>query len=278
MTKSVAYRAEVINESGYVVMYPNLGDLADMKATYPPNPYAESKVQLFPLGTKLIQGERVWRYTKNGGTGLAIAAPVQAAAAIHAELPSDIVVGADSAIGAYTVTLTSTANLATAPLSTKDGFAEGYLIINDLAGEGQLYKIKGHEAASGTSNFVVTLYDPLTIALTTSSQAGLAQSPYANVVVTPGTTPTGMVLGIPAIAVTASYYFWLQTGGPAAGVAQAAIPVGAWVSAGIQGGKLISTTAEATYGITRTTQVVGFALTPAVADTESFMVFLTLDR
>jgi len=34
MTKSVAYRAEVINESGYVVMYPNLGDLADMKATY----------------------------------------------------------------------------------------------------------------------------------------------------------------------------------------------------------------------------------------------------
>jgi hypothetical protein len=186
-------------------------------------------------------------------------------------MDDDIVVGAVSAIGATTVTLTSTANLAAAPLSTADGIAEGYLYANDEAGEGQCYKIKSHAALSGTANSVFTLYDPLTVAFTTSTQVGLAQNPYANVIATAAVL-TGMCVGVAPIAVTASYYFWAQTGGPCAVIPQAAIALGTWVVVG-------TTAAKADPAAAVTTEVIiGYPLTPGVADTESFLCFLTLDR
>jgi len=267
-----AYRHQLFNESGYVIEFPNVADTPELLQTLPPNPYAESVTQLFPLGTKLTQGERVWRYTKNSASGLAtIGTPLQNAARVHAEMDDDIVVGAASAIGATTVTLTSTANLAAAPLSTKDGIKEGYLYVNDEAGQGQCYKIKGHAALSGTADSVFTLYDPLTVALTTSSEVGLAQNPYANVIATAAVL-TGMCVGVNPIAVTASYYFWAQTGGPAAVVPQAAIALGTTVVVG-------TTAAKADPAAAVTTEVIiGWPMTPGVADTEQFLCFLTLDR
>lgn len=262
------YRAQLFNENGYVLMYPNINEPGNLLQSLPPNPYAESSTQLFPLGTRLIQGEREWVYSKCGASDLAtLGTPLQTAAAIHAEADDDIVVGAASAIGDYTVTLTSTANLAAAPLSSKDGYREGYLIVNDAAGEGQMYKIKGHEAASGTSNFVVTLYDPLTVALTTSSQVGLAQNPYSNVIASAAVV-TGIFTGVNLIAVTASYYFWAQVHGPAPVNAHAAVPLGTAVVIG-------TTAAKADPAADTTTEIIiGYPLTPGVADTEKFMVFL----
>lgn len=270
-TTNKAYRHQIQNESGYVVSFPSVANTDELLQSLPVNPYAESATQLFPLGTKALNGERVLRYCKNGATALNIAAPLQSAARIHAEADDDIVVGAASAIGATTVTLTSTANLATAPLSTKDGFKEGYLVVNDEAGEGQLYKIKGHAPASGTSTFVVTLYDALTVALTTSSQVGIIQNPYANVIATAAVL-TGMFVGVPLMAITASYYFWAQTGGPAPVIPQAAIALGTTVVVG-------TTAAKADPALNTTTEVIiGYPVTPAIADTETFICFLTGDR
>lgn len=260
------YRADVVNESGYVVLFPDVAETEDVLLSYPPNPYAQSITQLFPLGTKLLRGIDEWWYCKNGGTNLAIAVPVQSAAAIHAEADDDIVVGAASAIGATTVTLTSTANLATAPLSTKDGFKEGYLVVNDEAGEGQCYKIKSHEAASSTSNFVVTLYDPLTIALTTASQVGLIQHPCAKVIVTAAVV-SGIYIGQPLLAVTADYFFWAQHSGVRPAIPGTAIAKGTVVIAG-------TTAAKVTLGIDVATEVhLGYPITPAIADTETFLLF-----
>jgi len=269
---NLEYRAGVRNISGYTVLYPNVRDEDSilMEATTP-NPYAESATQLFPLGTKMIQGERVWRYCKNAATALNIAAPLQSAATVHAEMDDDIVVGATAAIGDYIVSLTSTTNLAAAPLSTTDGIAEGYLIVNDAAGEGQMYKIKSHALFSGTAKSLFTLYDPLTIALTTSSQVGLIQNPYANVVASKAVM-TGMFVGVPLIAVTLSYYFWSQTGGPAPVLANAAVALGTSVVVG-------TTAATADPGAAATTEVIiGYPLTPGITPTEYFMVFLTGDR
>ncbi len=266
MTKQ-AYYEPIVNDSGYILMRPNVGKEADIIQAYPPNPYAESATPLFTIGTKLFQGARGWWYLKNAAVALNIAAPLQSAAAIHAEADDDIVVGAASAIGALTATLTSTANLAAAPLSTANGFAEGYLVVNDEAGEGQMYKIKSHEAASGTSNFIVTLSDPLTVALTTSSQVGLIQSPCANVLASKAVM-TGIFAGIPLLAVTASYYFWAQMAGPAPIVAHAAIAKGTKVVLG-------TTAAKADPGADVTTEItIGYPLTPGIADTETMMVFL----
>ena len=266
MSLELKYYEPVINRNGYVLLYPNVAENSELlKQAQPPNPYLASIYQQFPLGTRLIRGLWEFWYEKNAAVNLGIAAPLQSAAAVHAEFDDDIVVGAASAIGATTVTLTSTANLAAAPLSSKDGFAEGYLYVNDEAGEGQFYQIKGHEAASGTSNFIVTLYDALTIALTTASQVGLIQHPCANVVASKAVM-TGSYLGVPLIAVTASYFFWALRYGPSPMICNAAIAKGTTVVLG-------TTAAQADPAVDTTTEVaIGYPLTPAVTDTETFVV------
>ncbi len=263
----------VANRDGWVLYYPQVADnLERYSGGGKPNPYAESIYAKFPIGVVAQRGIDKFVYLKNGASALStIGTPLQRAASLHAELDDDIVVGAASAIGAYTVTLTSTANLAAAPLSTKDGLKNGYLIVNDVDGEGQLYQIKGHEAASGTSNFVVTLYDPLTIALTTSSQVGLARHPADGVIASAiyaATETSGSFVGVNLLAITASYYFWAQYKGVFPGNANEAIVKGQAVVCGITAAKFNA------FDVTSTTQyIVGTALTPAVADTEKFMIY-----
>ena len=268
MTLSRDYFRPVVNENGYVLMFPNVGSEEKLLQSYPPNPYAESATALFPLGTRLTRGCEEWLYCKNGASALStLGTPIQQAAAVHAEMDDDIVVGAASAIGAYTVTLTSTTNLAAAPLSTKDGIAEGFLIVNDEAGEGQLYKIKSHEAFSGTSNAIFTLYDPLTVALTTSSQVGLVQNPCANVIATTAVV-SGMFIGVNQIAVTANYYFWAKVRGVAPGNMHAAVALGTYVVVGTTAAKFDPAAAVTTE------LIVGEMMTPGVADTEKAIIYL----
>jgi hypothetical protein len=263
------YTRKVINRSGYVLMFPNVEAVSELLSTPVVNPYAESSTQQFPLGTRAIQGEREFVYCLNGASALStLGTPIQSAARIHAEMDDDIVVGAAAAIGDYSVELTSTANLAAAPLSTANGIAEGYLIVNDAAGEGQMYKIKSHDAFSGTSDATITLYDPLTVALTTSSQCGLIQNPFSKVIAT--TAPlTGTFVGVNLIAVTASYYFWAQYRGPAPVNAHEAISVGQPATVGLTAAKVDA------YDVTSTIlYVIGVCQTPGVADTEKCIVFL----
>ena len=54
---------------------------------------------------------------------------------------------------------------------TLDQYKEGYLYINDNAGEGQVYQVKGNTAVSGASGgiFEIDEEDGFNIALTTSS-------------------------------------------------------------------------------------------------------------
>lgn len=266
------YRQSVLNVHGYTIMLPNVADENAIKLTYPPNPYAESSTQLFPLGTKLIQGERVWRYCKNGASALStLGTPIQQAKAADAEQDDDIVCGAAAAIGDYEVEVTSTASLDASPNDEADDFAEGYLIVNDEAGQGQMYKIKSNEALATTADSTFVLYDPLTVALTTSSELGLIRNPYYRVIATEAVV-SGMVIGVNPIAVTASYWFWAQTGGPAPVVAHAAIALGTYAVVG-------TTAAKADPSAALTTElIIGYPMTPAVADTEQFICFLILDR
>mgnify|MGYP006399495645 FL=1 len=265
-------KAVFMDEGGYVMQLTR-ADTKTGRGQSTIDPWAESSDQKWPLGTLIRQGDRAWRYAKNGLVALNVAAPVQQAAAAHAEQDDDIVVGAAAAIGAVEVELTSTANLDAAPNETADDFAEGYLIVNDGAGEGHMYTIKSNEAFSGTADSTFTLYpdEALRVALTTStSQVGLVRNPFYKTIATTAVV-SGMVLGIPQFAVTASYYYWLQTGGPAACVAQAAIALGTYAVVG-------TTAAKADPSAAVTTELyLGDPMTPGVADTESFIVFLRFD-
>ncbi len=267
-----AYSQQLFNESGYILMYPQIGSEPVIQGA-PPNPYAESSIQQYPLGTKLIQAERIWRYCKAGGSGLNIAAPISSAPAVDTDQQEDIVCSTGSAIGSHSLWLKSTAALDGSPNDEKNTFAEGYVHINDGTGQGQIYKIKSNDAFSGTDdNEEFILYDPLTIAtIAADTEFGLIMSPYKNVVVCPTAATMGICLGVPMRAVTTLFYFWSQTGGPASVVPQAAIALGNYAIVGTTAGKVNIISAVTTE------YIIGWPLTPGIADTEEMMIYLTLD-
>ena len=271
--KGQRYEHAVVNIAGYVVEFPNVENMAELRGlNSEPDPYATSADPLFPMGTKAIQGESIFRYCKNGATELAIAAPIQQAKRAHAEQDDDIVVGAVAAIGATSVELVSTALLDTAPNNIANDFAEGYMIVNDVVGQGQMYKIRANELFAGTALSTFELYDGLTIALGTCSEVGLIRNPYYKVIATEAPV-SGMAIGVPLLVVPANHYFWAKSGGPAPVVAQEAITLGTPVVVGVTAAKVNEHNPSSTGEL-----IIGYPQTPGVEDTEQFICFLTLDR
>lgn len=265
------YELEVLNRNGYVMLLPNVGEKGDLIYDIVPDPYAESSTQLFPLGTELIQAERKWHYTKAGSVALDIGAPQQNAPSVHADQEEDIVCSTLSAIGSHSLWLKSTANLDGAPNDVKDNFKEGYIHVNDGTGQGQCLKIKSNDLFNVTDdNEEFVTYDGLTIAtVAADSEFGLIQNPYDRVIVAAAPL-TGMCVGVPGIAVTANYYFWLQFKGPASVTPQASISLGTEVVVGTTSGKVNAFSAF-------TTEIpIGIALTGGITDDEEMMIFLNL--
>ena len=165
--------------------------------------YEASKTQKHPLGHRLQLGDRVFRCAKAGGllaTGkLALSG---ASVANH----HDIAVATTVAgLKKITVTLGATSAI-------KDQYAEGYLAIIAGTGLGQIYKIKSHPAADANATLELTLYDELAVATDTSDSKGdLCANIYA--AVAHSATEEAVNAGVPLVAVTASYYCWIQTWG-----------------------------------------------------------------
>ena len=107
----------------------------------------------------------------------------------------------------FSITLGNTA-------ATEDQYAEGYVGINDDAGQGHVYKIRQHDAIAGNGTGTFNLFDGDTVAVatTTSSLAGLHKSPYKDVIIYP-TTTSGYCVGVAATGIAASSYGWFQTWG-----------------------------------------------------------------
>jgi hypothetical protein len=130
-----------------------------------------------------------------------------------AGLLTNMVVAADAAVGATTVSLTMGGTSAI----TKDALKDGYFFINDVTGEGLRYKIESNAAAASLGTLTVTLKetDGLKVALVAgSSQVGLRQNEYDNLTITTAdTVGVGALAGVATVAVTASYYCWIQRSG-----------------------------------------------------------------
>jgi len=133
--------------------------------------------------------------------------------------PSGGLAVAAAAIGATQVTLTGSLTLAL------NLMAGGFLSVNVTPGQGYTYRIKGNTAVSSAANCVVTLDDPLVIALTTSSKVVMTSNPYTNVVVQ-ATTAVSMPVGIAPFTTQNTDWGWLQTYGPSAYLNDASTTVG----------------------------------------------------
>ena len=96
-------------------------------------------------------------------------------------------------------------------------YEDGYLFVNDAAGEGQIWPIWRHSAAATGATLTVDLFegDFVVTALTTSSEVGLAKNIYAAGEVWDVNDIDGVILGVPNRDIASGSYGWFQTSGPA---------------------------------------------------------------
>ena len=184
------------------------------------NPWAESSTQLFPLGSMLHYGNNVYRYGLNGGSAVTAGKLVahQAQDSNHLNMSAT----ATTAIGETAISVETGGNDL-----TLNEYADGYLWVNDVNGEGQTMRVKSNPAHdhSDDPSVVITTYDPLATALTTNSQLSLIHNPYSQVVVAP-TAEAGSVVGCTVIDMTADYYGWFTVYGPQAILTEGTLVLG----------------------------------------------------
>ncbi len=169
------------------------------------SPFTEQTFQSHALGTPMIYRGTTFYYGSADSTGVGIGLGVTSSAPVTNHL--NVTVSAAVAIGGTAIVPTMGATA-----TVLNEYADGVLWVNDVDGQGQCRRIKSNTAAvtSGTPSFV--LYDPLTIALTTSSQITVIRHPLKSMVVA-ATTLTGAVQGTTVIPITASYWGWFATEG-----------------------------------------------------------------
>lgn len=183
------------------------------------DPWAESVGQKYPLGTKLTYGEREFVYAKMGATAGVPGNLYQAVVPLAGHIDEAI---DTPAVGDTTIAFTP--NTVTTDDLAANELADGYIWINDDTGEGHLYKIKSHPAIVGGVSGVLTLYDPIRLAIGASGTATVLHNRYRNVIVHPS-PPTAIIAGVCGFIVTANYYCWLQTKGPCAVLTQGTVVI-----------------------------------------------------
>lgn len=224
---------------------------------------SNSVTQLHPLGTLgLTKDGRKYRYGKAGGSDLdpgklTVAATQEAQ---HANQS----VQSDAAVGDKQVSLT----LGSASVSANE-YADGYLVINDEAGEGIAYLISGHPSAESGATLVVKLNQPISVALTTVSEYSLVKNPWRDAVISVA-DQADLPVGIPNVTITTLFYGWFQTGGVCSAWADETITAGEAITIG-------DTTVGQIGGLDAAGEPdIGYALQAAAVD-EYRAVYLRID-
>lgn len=167
--------------------------------------YVSSSTQVHRLGERLVTSNgNVYRYCKAGEALVAgnfIQSPAQAAN--HQNISV-----AAAAIGATTITVTLGATAATA-----NQYAGGQAVVTITPGLGQAINIQGHPAADASATLVLTLDEPLRVALTTDTRIDLVPNQYNGVIQSPATTLTGTSVGVATYIIASAEFGWLQRSG-----------------------------------------------------------------
>lgn len=170
--------------------------------------YDESSVRQHQLGTLGVDkyGAR-YRYIQAGAVALVTGHLLQEAA--EDTNYRSMAVDTAAAIGDKVVSVTLGGTAVTA-----NQFEEGELVVETTPGIGQWRRIRRHEVQTSTTGSCdFTIYEPLKIALTTTSQVSVRKNAYDGVVDFP-VTPTGAPIGVALYAMTIAYFGWVHSGGP----------------------------------------------------------------
>lgn len=180
--------------------------------------YEESTTQKAPLGTKLVIGDRVFRYAKAGIGQLGVkAGKIACTVAPPGTHGGTFVSFAVATTGAQVIYATIGATV-----GLVNTYAEGFVIFGGGTRAGEVYKIKEQslgDASTGLTNVALTLYDPVIGTVTATSLGALQLNRYIVAVRTAATA--GDAIGVSMIDVTEGNFFWIQSKGPGAVIAAA---------------------------------------------------------
>jgi len=224
------------------------------------------------LGTRgVLPDGRVFYYAQAGAAALVAGACVQTKVAHGASVHhAGLAVVNATATGVNTLSITVVTTNA-----TRDQYADGYVVVDTSPGQ-QMWKVQSHPAIASAATGKFTFYpdDVVVDALTSGTTVvGLRENPYASTIVAP-TTATGLVVGVPQVAVAAGSFFWAQTYGPGMVNADTAPVAGQPVVSpgGTAGHVLAATTATAL----ELSQPIGIAQTGAGGADDYAYIFLTI--
>lgn len=181
-----------------------------------------------PMGMRVRIGERVLRYIKVTTAMTAWSAGALGSLLSIAKDEADQLAIAALAFGADTSTAPATEEGGTAGdmqvrvygiTAAVHQFTGGFLHITDGVGEGYTYGVRDNEVITGSTSGLITLYDPVQVALTATSVGVLQQNLFMDIETMSAATfshdRSQVVVGA-AIKpfTTVNTYGWMQTWGP----------------------------------------------------------------
>lgn len=222
-----------------------------------------SSTQKEILGIKREEGLRTLRYAKAGAVALS---PGKACSMVGVQ--SNHIEREGTVAAAIGDTEVSVAVGATAV--TVDQYKDGFLQINKGTGIGHSYEIDTNTACGTSGTTIVTLKDPIQVALlgTSSTEISLIPNPWNGTVIQ-ATEATGSA-GIPLKDVPINCYYWSQTGGLGIVLAKGTDAMGSWQEHGDTDG-----TVDIANGYDKF--LVGFVIATANVAAEYKPIWLTID-
>ena len=223
-----------------------------------------SAVRQHRLGEKYAdEYQNTYRYIKAGASALAAGKLV-----VNADADANVVnktVARTYAAGATSVVVDAAGTV------VADAYVDGTFTVSDATGEGVNYRVTGNTGVTGAGEITLTLAQPTTTALTIDiSEYTLTKNAWDSVVIS-ATDQADMAVGVPNIAIAASEFGWVQTGGTCAVLADEAVTRGLalTIGTGVAGAvEALDAAGEPQIGVARDTLV----------DTEYTSVFLTIDQ
>jgi hypothetical protein len=164
--------------------------------------FEESSTAMHKVGEKLVLDDGSVFYYAKASEAIAVAQMCTFKPVIYTE---DTVTVAHP-IGTTSVTITASAAIAA------NEMAEGYLVVDEGTGAGERYKIKSHLAIGNGATGLINLYDGLRTAwVIANTDITLYPNLFNSIQI--ANDRAECPAGVPLIAVTSAYYFWLQTWG-----------------------------------------------------------------
>ena len=171
--------------------------------------FEESSTQEHRLGARYIDGDRTFRYCKNAAVALGKAKMTQAQV-VETKTTEIVQTGHAWAVGDVSGTILVT----TGGTFALNEFTDGWLFANKVAAVGDIYRVIASKIQSTDTIMDLELETAVRTAISVTTELSLIPNRFYDVVVFP-TAHTGYATGVPLIDITASYYFWAQTAGPA---------------------------------------------------------------